>query len=77
MVQDMQSQNIPLKVAAERVKMANNYKTMVESFKVPTINLGAGYMNYQFSKNDSSLGPILNPLSDSVSGLPPQLVTSP
>ncbi|WP_375146539.1 TolC family protein, partial [Vibrio parahaemolyticus] len=73
MVQDMQSQNIPLKVAAERVKMANNYKTMVESFKVPTINLGAGYMNYQFSKNDSSLGPILNPLSDSVSGLPPQI----
>ncbi|EXJ45656.1 efflux transporter, outer membrane factor (OMF) lipo, NodT family protein, partial [Vibrio parahaemolyticus VPTS-2010] len=73
MVQDMQSQNIPLKVAAERVKMANNYKTMVESFKVPTINLGAGYMNYQFSKNDSSLAPILNPLSDSVSGLPPQI----
>ncbi|MCV5925127.1 TolC family protein, partial [Escherichia coli] len=30
-------------------------------------------MNYQFSKNDSSPGPILNPLSDSVSGLPPQI----
>lgn len=73
LVQDMQSQSIPLKVAAERVKMANSYKTMVESFKVPTISLSAGYMNYQFSKNDSSLGPILNPLSDSVSGLPPQV----
>ncbi|WMN89277.1 efflux transporter outer membrane subunit [Vibrio parahaemolyticus] len=73
LVQDMQSQSIPLKVAAERVKMANSYKTVVESFKVPTISLSAGYMNYQFSKNDSSLGPILNPLSDSVSGLPPQV----
>ena len=73
MVRDVQSQNIPLKVAAERVKMANSYKSMVESFKVPTINLGAGYMNYQFSKNDSSLGPVLNPLSDSVSGLPSQV----
>lgn len=73
MIQDMQSQSIPLKVAAERVKMANSYKTMVESFKVPTVSLGAGYVNYQMSKNDSSLGPILNPLSDSVSGLPPQV----
>ncbi len=73
MIQDMQSQSITLKVAAERVKMANSYKTMLESFKVPTVNLGAGYVNYQMSKNDSSLGPILNPLSDSVSGLPPQV----
>ncbi|MFV8457007.1 efflux transporter outer membrane subunit [Vibrio owensii] len=70
---DMQSQNIPLKVAAERIKMADNYKTVVESFKVPTINVGAGYVNYQLSKNDSLLGPALNPIGDSAAGLPPQI----
>ncbi len=50
LVLDMQSQNIPLRVAAERIKMAENYKTVVESFKVPTVNIGAGYFNYQLSK---------------------------
>ncbi|KIF48251.1 membrane protein [Vibrio owensii 47666-1] len=73
LVLDMQSQNIPLKVAAERIKMADNYKTVVESFKVPTINVGAGYVNYQLSKNDSLLGPALNPIGDSAAGLPPQI----
>ncbi|MGR5133410.1 efflux transporter outer membrane subunit [Vibrio alfacsensis] len=73
LVLDMQSQNIPLKVAAERIKMADSYKTVVESFKVPTINVGAGYVNYQLSKNDSLLGPALNPIGDSADGLPPQI----
>ncbi|BCN26606.1 efflux transporter outer membrane subunit [Vibrio alfacsensis] len=73
LVLDMQSQNIPLKVAAERIKMADSYKTVVESFKVPTINVGAGYVNYQLSKNDSLLGPALNPIGDSAAGLPPQI----
>ncbi|MHC0042546.1 efflux transporter outer membrane subunit [Vibrio campbellii] len=73
LVLDMQSQNIPLKVAAERIKMADNYKTVVESFKVPTVNVGAGYFNYQLSKNDSLLGPALNPIGDSAAGLPPQI----
>lgn len=53
--------------------MADNYKTVVESFKVPTINVGAGYVNYQLSKNDSLLGPALNPIGDSAAGLPPQI----
>lgn len=73
LVLDMQSQNIPLKVAAERIKMADSYKSVVESFKVPTINVGAGYVNYQLSKNDSLLGPALNPIGDSAAGLPPQI----
>ncbi|MEZ9081671.1 efflux transporter outer membrane subunit [Vibrio harveyi] len=73
LVLDMQSQNIPLRVAAERIKMAENYKTVVESFKVPTVNIGAGYFNYQLSKNDSLLGPALNPIGDSAAGLPPQI----
>lgn len=76
LVLDMQSQNIPLKVAAERIKMADSYKTVVESFKVPTINVGAGYVNYQLSKNDSLLGPALNPIGDSAAGLPPQIANT-
>ncbi|CAH0529004.1 efflux transporter outer membrane subunit [Vibrio hippocampi] len=70
LVADAQQQNIPLKLAAQRIKMANSYRTVVESFKVPSISVGAGYVNYQLSKNDSLLGPALNPLGSSVSGLP-------
>ncbi len=73
MVMDVQSQNIPIKIAAERIHMAQNYKRVVDSFKVPTVNIGAGYMNYQLSKNDSLLGPALNPIGDSAAGLPAQL----
>ncbi|NOH78637.1 efflux transporter outer membrane subunit [Vibrio sp. RE86] len=73
MVMDVQRQNIPLQMAAKRINMANSYKSVVESFKVPTINVGAGYYNYQLSKNDSLLGPALNPLGESVASLPPQL----
>lgn len=69
LVAQLQQQNIHLKTAAERIQMANAYQTIVESFKVPTVNVGAGYYNYQFSKNDSALGPILNPLGQSVPGL--------
>ncbi|QLK48100.1 hypothetical protein DR996_24190 [Vibrio owensii] len=76
LVLDMQSQNIPLKVAAERIKMADSNKSVVESFKVPTINVGAGYVNYQLSKNDSLLGPALNPIGDSAAGLPPQIANT-
>lgn len=64
LVSAVQMQNIPLKQAAERISMASSYQTVVESFKVPTINIGAGYYNYQLSKNDSLLGPALNPASE-------------
>ncbi|GEA59259.1 efflux transporter outer membrane subunit [Vibrio comitans] len=61
MVIDVQQQNIPLQLAAERIKMADSYKKAIESFKVPTVSIGAGYYNYQLSKNDSLLGPALTP----------------
>ncbi|MFA0698337.1 hypothetical protein AB4585_26875, partial [Vibrio sp. 10N.222.49.C9] len=47
MIVDVQQQNIPLQLAAERIKMANSYKKAVESFKVPTVSIGGGYYNYQ------------------------------
>ncbi|WP_117232423.1 efflux transporter outer membrane subunit [Vibrio maerlii] len=57
LVKDVQQQNIPLQLASERIKMANSYKSVVESFKVPTVSVGGGYYNYQLSENDSLLGP--------------------
>ncbi|KDN30004.1 membrane protein [Vibrio fortis] len=65
LVTQLQSDNTTLKVAAERIKMANSYKSVVESFKVPTVNIGAGYYNYQLSENDSLLGPVFG-ASDAV-----------
>jgi len=65
LVTQLQSDNTTLKVAAERIKMANSYKSVVESFKVPTVNIGAGYYNYQLSENDSLLGPVFG-VSDAV-----------
>ncbi|MGR5260358.1 efflux transporter outer membrane subunit [Vibrio astriarenae] len=58
LVEDVQAQNIPIKVAAERIKIANSYKQMVDSLIVPTISVGGGYFNYQLSENDSLLGPV-------------------
>ncbi|MGB1974306.1 MAG: efflux transporter outer membrane subunit [Vibrio toranzoniae] len=58
LVRDVQSQNIPLKLAAERINMASSYKSVVASFKVPTVNIGGGYYNIQLSENDSLLGPV-------------------
>lgn len=66
MVKDLQGQNIQLQVAAQRIQMASAYQAMIESFKVPNINVGGGYYSYQLSKNDSALAPVLNPLGDSV-----------
>ncbi len=76
MVEDVQRQNIPLQMAAERIKMANSYQSIVSSFKVPTVSLGAGYFNYQLSKNDSLLGSALNPIGASMpTGTPLDSVT--
>ncbi|GAK88052.1 outer membrane protein OprN [Vibrio ponticus] len=69
---DLQQQNIPLKIAAERINMARSYQSVVESFKVPTVNIGAGYYNYQLSKNDSLMGPAFNPIGDSVAAYRPK-----
>lgn len=62
LVHDAQKQNIPLKLASERIKMAQSYQDMIESFKVPTVNLGAGYFNYQISQNDPLLGTAVSPI---------------
>ena len=56
LVKDAQNQAIPLKIAAQRIKMAQSYQAAVESFKVPTVNLGAGFGNFQISENDPLLG---------------------
>ncbi|MGR5065097.1 efflux transporter outer membrane subunit [Photobacterium sp. DNB22_13_2] len=56
LVKDAQNQSIPLKVASERIKSAQAFNRIVESFKVPTVNLGAGYTSYGISDNDPLLG---------------------
>lgn len=62
LVADAQQQNIPLRIASERIKMAQSYHEMVSSFKVPTVSLGAGYVNYQISENDPLLGAAVSPI---------------
>ncbi|MGS0696100.1 efflux transporter outer membrane subunit [Shewanella sp. 0m-4] len=56
LVIDAQNQAIPIKIAAQRVKMAQSYQQAIESFNVPTVNLGAGFGNAQISENDPLLG---------------------
>ncbi|GLS92104.1 outer membrane protein [Psychromonas marina] len=63
LVEKAQQQNIPLKMASERIQMAQSYQQMVASFKVPTVSLGAGYYNYQISENDPLLGAAVSPVS--------------
>ena len=56
LVVDAQNQAIPLKIAAQRIRMAQSYQSTIESFKVPTVNIGAGFGNFQISENDPLLG---------------------
>lgn len=56
LVIDAQNQAIPLKIAAQRIRMAQSYQSTIESFKVPTVNIGAGFGNFQISENDPLLG---------------------
>lgn len=72
LIKDAQNQNIPLKVASERIKSAQAFNQIVESFKVPTVSLGAGYTSYGISENDPLLGaavssnnPLGTPILDS------------
>ncbi|MGF1733906.1 efflux transporter outer membrane subunit [Photobacterium satsumensis] len=65
LIKDAQNQSIPLKVASERIKSAQSFNRIVESFKVPTVSLGAGYTSYGISDNDPLLGAVVssnNPL---------------
>ncbi|WOT06719.1 efflux transporter outer membrane subunit [Shewanella youngdeokensis] len=72
LVVDAQNQAIPLKVAAQRIRMAESYQSAIESFKVPTVSVGAGFGNLQLSENDPLLGgaiTALNPLTGEDLGL--------
>lgn len=63
LVRKAQTQNINLKMASERIQMAKNYHKIVESYKLPTVNLGVGYYNYQISQNTPLIGDAVTPLS--------------
>ena len=72
LVIDAQHQAIPLKVAAQRIRMAQSYQSAIESFKVPTVNLGAGFGNVQISENGPLLGgavTAMNPINGEQLGL--------
>ncbi|AJR05431.1 hypothetical protein C9J03_09285 [Photobacterium gaetbulicola] len=69
LIRDAQNQNIPLKVASERIRSAQAFNQIVESFKVPTVGLGAGYTSYGISENDPLLGAAVssnNPLGTAI-----------
>ncbi|PSW14662.1 hypothetical protein C9J01_09595 [Photobacterium rosenbergii] len=63
LVSDAQQQNISLKMASERIQMAQNYHKIVESYKLPTVSLGAGYYHYQISENTPLAGDLVSPIS--------------
>ena len=66
LVSDAQKQNISLQVATQRIRGAQAYQSAVASFKVPTVNMGAGFSTYGLSENEALLGPALtakNPMT--------------
>ena len=63
LVSDAQQQNISLKMASERIQMAQNYHKIVESYKLPTVSLGAGYYHYQISENTPLAGDLVSSIS--------------
>ncbi|KAB0285261.1 efflux transporter outer membrane subunit [Vibrio fortis] len=63
LVEEAQQQNISLRVASERIQMAKNYHKIVESYKLPTVNIGAGYYHYQISENTPLVGDLVSPIS--------------
>ncbi|QUM82860.1 efflux transporter outer membrane subunit [Moritella sp. 5] len=62
LVWDAQHQNISLRMASERIQMAKNYHQIVESFKLPTVSVGASYYNYQISENTPLIGGAVSPV---------------
>ncbi|GAB6909858.1 putative outer membrane protein [Desulfosarcina cetonica] len=66
LVSEAQKQNITIEIAAERIKTARSYQTAMAAFKVPTVNVGAGFTAYQLSEKEPLLGPaftMANPIS--------------
>ncbi|MGU5682742.1 TolC family protein [Aeromonas allosaccharophila] len=68
LVMAAQQQNIPIRMASERIKAAQSYQAAVSSLKVPTIALNAGYVDMRLSEN----GPLSDPAVAEFN-LPPQL----
>lgn len=68
LVQEGQTQNISLQVAAQRIRGAQAYQAAVASFKVPTVNVGAGFSSYQLSENEALLGPALTATNPATGG---------
>ncbi|MFB2680995.1 efflux transporter outer membrane subunit [Shewanella mangrovisoli] len=56
LVAKAQQQNISLQIASERVRAARAYQAAVSSLKVPTISVGAGYLDMRISENDPLMG---------------------
>ena len=71
LVWDAQHQNISLKMASERIQMAKNYHKAIESYKLPTLSIGASYYHYQISENTPLLGDLVSPIA-----VPPALQPS-
>ncbi|UJF20293.1 TolC family protein (plasmid) [Vibrio sp. SS-MA-C1-2] len=64
-VDEALNQNLNLKIAMQRVQMADSYRKVVASQKVPTVALGAGYGGGMFSESGPIAGPLVtdnNPL---------------
>ncbi len=59
--------NYSLKIAAERVKLAEGYRTAVSATRLPQIGLGAGFSKTSLSKQGPVGGPLLEP---SIGGQP-------
>ncbi|WP_338140115.1 TolC family protein [Aeromonas allosaccharophila] len=68
LVMAAQQQNIPIRMASERIKAAQSYQAAVSSLKVPTVSLNAGYVNMRLSENGPLSGPAVAEFT-----LPPQL----
>lgn len=63
-----QQQNIPIRMAKERINAAQSYQAAVSSLKVPTVSLNAGYLDMRLSENGPLSGPAVTEYA-----LPPQL----
>ncbi len=70
LVKAAQQQNISLQIASERIRGARAYQSAVSSLKVPTVSLGAGYLDMRVSENDPLMGAAVSgmPVPDALGG---------
>ncbi|MFK0570886.1 efflux transporter outer membrane subunit [Endozoicomonas sp.] len=67
LIEQAKEGNYSLKIAAERVKLADSYRQAVSATKLPQIGLGFGYTETSLSKQGPIGGPLLEP---SIGGIP-------